>query len=157
MRKKIDGKKYTLNELGLRPNWNIPFPGKLQNPQKTPVFSVGCRNYGTFILLLFGVFLSACVGAHQNSQVSSESWNAQNSREAEAYWEKVGSLQDDLAALNQQVDLLEARQVAETAITYSNQLAEEYQLVHPAVLHNVLIRGGAEGSRSMLPLDGRSS
>jgi hypothetical protein len=120
----------------------IPFPRQIQKTQKTPIFSVGCRNYKTLILLLFGVFLSACVSAHQNGQVSSESWNAQNSRKAEAYWEKVGSLQDDLAALNQQADLLEAWQVAETAITYSNQLAEEYQLVHPAVLHNVLIRVG---------------
>ncbi len=94
------------------------------------------------ILLLIVVLLSACVSAHQNGQVSSESWNTPNSREAEAYWEKVGSLQDDLAALNQQADLLEARQVAETAITYSNQLAEEYKLVRPAVLHNVLIRVG---------------
>ena len=111
-------------------------------PQKTSIFSVGCRNSETLILLLFVIFLSACVSAHQNSQVSSESWSVQNSREAEAYWEKSASLQDDLAALNQQTDLLEARQVAETAITYSKQLAEEYQLVRPAVLHNVLIRVG---------------
>ncbi len=110
--------------------------------QKTSIFSVGYRNSETLILLLFVIFLSACVSAHQNSQVSPESWNAQNSREAEAYWEKIASLQDDLVALNQQADLLEARQVAETAITYSKQLAEEYQLVRPAVLHNVLIRVG---------------
>jgi len=143
MRKKLDGKKCTLNELsGFAHNWNIPFPKQIQKPQKTPISSVGCRNSETLILLLFVVFLSACVSAHQNGQVSSESWNAQNSREAEAYREKIGSLQDDLAALNQQADLLEARQVAETAITYSNQLAEEYQLARPAVLHNVLIRVG---------------
>ena len=94
------------------------------------------------ILLLIAVLLSACVSAHQNGQVSSENWNAQNSREAEAYWEKVGSLRNHLAALNQQADLFEAGQVAQTAITYANHLIEEYQLVRPAILHNVLIRVG---------------
>ncbi len=67
---------------------------------------------------------------------------AEDHRAPEASREKIQLLQEDLAALNQQADLLEAGQVAETAVTYTNQLAEEYHLVHPAVLHNVLIRLG---------------
>jgi hypothetical protein len=54
----------------------------------------------------------------------------------------VASLQAELAALNRQANLPEARQVAETAIMYSYQLADEYRVVRPAVLHNVLIRVG---------------
>ena len=94
------------------------------------------------VLLLFVVFLSACASGHQMGQGSSASENPENHRTTEAYREKIGLLQDDLAALNQQADLLEAGQVAETAITYSDQLAEEYHLVRPAVLHNVLTRVG---------------
>jgi len=94
------------------------------------------------VLLLFVVFLSACVGGQQMGQGSSANEKAEDHRAAEAYREKVESLQIDLAALSQQANILEAQLVAETAITYSDQLAEEYQLVRPAVLHNVLIRVG---------------
>ena len=38
--------------------------------------------------------------------------------------------------------MLEARQVAETAITYSEDLAADYELVRPAILHNVFVRMG---------------
>ena len=94
------------------------------------------------VLVLFVVFLSACVSRHQMDQRSCTGEKAEDHRATDAYRQKVESLQVDLAALNQQANLLEARQVAETAITYSNQLAEEYRLVRPAVLHNVLIRVG---------------
>jgi cell division protein FtsB len=94
------------------------------------------------VLLLFVVFLSACVGGQQMGQGSSANEKAEDHRAAKAYRQKVESLRVDLAALNQQVNLLEAGLVAQTAITYSDQLAEEYQLVRPAVLHNVLIRMG---------------
>ena len=94
------------------------------------------------VLLLWVVFLSACVSGHQMGQRSSASEKAEDHRETKAYRQKVELLQVELATLNQQANLHEARQVAETAITYSNQLAEEYRLVRPAVLHNVLIRVG---------------
>jgi hypothetical protein len=55
---------------------------------------------------------------------------------------KISSLRNDLADLNRRTNMLEARQVAETAITYSSALAEEYDLVRPAVLHNVFVRMG---------------
>ena len=98
------------------------------------------RNYR--VLLLLVVFLNACVSSHQMDQGSSANARAQDHRASQAYHEKLESLKDDLAALNQQANILEAQLVAETAITYSDQLAEEYQLVRPAVLHNVLIRVG---------------
>jgi len=94
------------------------------------------------VLLLLVVFLSACASGHQMGRGSSANEKTADHRATEAYRKKVELLRDDLAALNQQADLLEAGQVAQTAITYSDQLAEEYQLVRPAVLHNVLIRVG---------------
>jgi hypothetical protein len=94
------------------------------------------------MFLLFVLFLSGCVSGNQMSPELLASGKAENHRATEAYHQKVEGLQDDLAALNQRADQLEARQVAETAIIYSNQLADEYRLVRPAVLHNLLIRVG---------------
>jgi len=94
------------------------------------------------IFLLLVLFLSGCVSGNQMSQELLASGKTENHRATEAYHQKVKWLQEDLAALNQQTDQLEARQVAETAIYYSYQLADEYQLVRPAVLHNLLIRVG---------------
>jgi hypothetical protein len=37
---------------------------------------------------------------------------------------------------------MEAGQIAQTAIYYSSHLAQEYELVRPAVLHNLLVRIG---------------
>ena len=56
--------------------------------------------------------------------------------------EKINALRTDLADLNRRENMLEAGQVAETAIAYSSVLAEEYDLVRPAVLHNVFVRLG---------------
>jgi len=98
------------------------------------------RNYR--VLLLLVVFLNACISSPQMDQGSSASKKVEDHRATQAYHQKLESLQDDLAALSQQANILEAQLVAETAITYSDQLAEEYQLVRPAVLHNVLIRVG---------------
>ena len=94
------------------------------------------------VLLLFVLLLSACASGHQMGRGSSANEKTEDHRAMAAYREKVELLREDLAALNQQADLLEAGQVAQTAISYSDQLAEEYQLVRPAVLHNLLIRVG---------------
>ncbi len=94
------------------------------------------------ILLLIPVWLSACVSAHQSGQLPTENNNSEISREAGTYHAKIASLQNDLAALNGRTSIVEAGQVAQTAIQYSAYLAEEYKLVRPAVLHNVLVRIG---------------
>ena len=94
------------------------------------------------VLLLFVVFLGGCASGPQMGRGSFANEKTEDHRATEAYREKVELLRNDLVALNQQADLLEAGQVAQTAISYSDQLAEEYQLVRPAVLHNLLIRVG---------------
>jgi hypothetical protein len=94
------------------------------------------------ILLLIVLLLSACVSAHQSSQPATENDTSETSREAQTDQGKIASLQNDLAALNAGTDITEAGQVAQTAIQYSAYLADRYELVRPAVLHNVLVRIG---------------
>ena len=94
------------------------------------------------ILLLIVVLLNACVSANQSLEPVSGSDTPQTSPGIQAYREKIALLQNDLAALNGQINKVEAGQVAETAIQYSAYLTEEYELVRPAVLHNVLVRIG---------------
>ena len=96
--------------------------------------------YGFFIQ--FMIFLNACAVGHQLDQGFSADDEAQPQRITVAYREKMESLQIDLAALNHQSDLPEARRVAVTAVMYSIQLADQYRLVRPPILHNVLIRVG---------------
>lgn len=55
---------------------------------------------------------------------------------------KVASLQSSLEGLGPDVDSTEARRVAETAVTHSLRLAEEYRVVPPARWHNLLIQAG---------------
>jgi hypothetical protein len=93
-------------------------------------------------LLLAVILFGGCLSAHQTGHPTTGIDHPHDDRQVGAYREKVELLRDELAGLNQQADLLEAGQVAQTAVTYSDQLAEEYQLVRPAVLHNVLIRVG---------------
>lgn len=59
--------------------------------------------------------------------------------EGQTYWEKVNQLERELAALSQIADKTEARRVAETALHQSAVLAEEYQLIRPAVAHNLMV------------------
>jgi len=94
------------------------------------------------ILLLLVVILSGCLSVPQTGRPITDIQQPEDHLQAGTYWKKVGSLQDDLAALSRQADLFEARQVAEMAIGYSAYLAEKYHVVRPAVLHNVLIRVG---------------
>jgi len=94
------------------------------------------------ILPLIVVLLSACVSAHHNGQPASNSETPQMSPHILADREQLTTLQNDLAALNNQLNLAEAGRVAQTAIYYSSFLAEEYEMVRPAALHNVLVRIG---------------
>jgi len=96
--------------------------------------------YSAFLLSM--VLLSACAGPHQNGPAASGGDNQAAAEEAIAYREKIAVLSNDLAALNGHTNLTEAEQLAETAISYSYHLAEEYRVVRPAILHNLLVRIG---------------
>ena len=104
-------------------------------------YSILNRHFvSTLLLLIF--LLAGCSGAQHIYRKPSDHSATSNRLNDAAYSEKVDALQDDLAGLNRQANMQEARQVAETAITYSNYLTEEYDLVRPAVLHNILVRMG---------------
>ena len=94
-----------------------------------------------FLLLLI-IFLSGCTSLPRSGDPNSDSNRIEDLQHEGTYWKKIGSLQNDLAALNRRADMIEARQVSDTAIGYSILLSEEYDLVRPAVLHNLLIRIG---------------
>ena len=55
---------------------------------------------------------------------------------------KIASLQGRLQGLGPATDPAEARRVAQTAVTDSHRLAEDYRLVPPARWHNLLIQMG---------------
>lgn len=57
----------------------------------------------------------------------------------QTYREKVEQLEQELAALSQTTDKAEARLVAATALRESAVLAEEYQLIQPALAHNLMV------------------
>jgi hypothetical protein len=96
------------------------------------------RFVSTLLVLIF--LLAGCSAAQHTYRKPSDHSATSNHLNDAVYSEKVGALQDDLTDLNRQANKFEARQVAETAITYSSYLAEVYELVRPAVLHNVLVR-----------------
>ena len=104
-------------------------------------YSILNRHFiSTLLLLIF--LLAGCSGAQHTYRKPSDHSVTSNRLNDAVYSEKVDTLQGDLAGLNRQVNMLEARQVAETAITYSSELAAEYDLVRPAILHNVFVRIG---------------
>ena len=94
------------------------------------------------LFILFMVLLNACAGSRQLDLSHSADEDAPKLPISAAHREKMESLQIDLAALTHRSELPEARQVAETAVMYSIQLADRYRLVRPPILHNVLIRIG---------------
>lgn len=94
------------------------------------------------ILPLILCFLSGCVGIHPPDHTVNNTRGPEDPSKPEAYRQKVSKLQTDLAALNPDADPMETRRVAEAAIDYSAELAAEYQLIRPAVLHNMFVRMG---------------
>ena len=104
-------------------------------------YSILNRHFiSTLLLLIF--LLAGCSGAQHTYRKPSDHSVTSNRLNDAVYSEKVDTLQGDLAGLNRKANMLEARQVAETAITYSSDLAQEYALVRPAILHNIFVRIG---------------
>jgi hypothetical protein len=93
-------------------------------------------------VLLLAFLLAGCSGVHQTSRRPSDNSAMSSGPVKDATIEKISALQKDISTLNRQANIGEARQIAETAVTYSKDLAEEYDLVRPAVLHNVFVRIG---------------
>lgn len=95
--------------------------------------------YFPFVLILL-VSLSGCAVKGGGGADHAPSGPATNEN---AFTEEIATLNAQLAELGTGVDQAEARQVAETAIVYSQTLAARYRVVKPAVWHNILVRMGA--------------
>ena len=116
--------------------WNT-----LHNPEHRIKYSYSGRFlFYTFLLVM--LMSAGCSATRQAHRQPSGNVSAPHDVVKEAAFEKIKALRNDLADLNRRANLLEAGQGAETAITYSSDLAAEYDLVRPAVLHNVFVRMG---------------
>jgi hypothetical protein len=93
-------------------------------------------------LLVVVLILSGCSSTRSTHRQPPDNSSTSQGAVKDVYLEKISALRDDLAHLNRQANVLEAEQVAETAVTYASDLAEEYNLVRPAILHNVFVRIG---------------
>jgi len=123
-----------------RPCSKIPLDPPLSKG-KADMLHVSLSRWSVVLLLpLF--LLAACSVSHQTYRKSSEPSAISSNATEDARFEKISALQDDLTDLNRQANMLEARRVAETAITAAGDLAAEYKLVRPAVFHNILVRIG---------------
>lgn len=58
--------------------------------------------------------------------------------------QRIAALRDEFIHLGMLVDPNEAERLASTAIRYSNQMAEQYDLIKPVELNNVLISAGVK-------------
>jgi hypothetical protein len=95
---------------------------------------------GTLLLLV--LLLAGCSSTRPTHLQSPDNSATSHGAVKDVYLEKISALRNDLADLNRQANALEAEQVAETAVTYASDLAEKYDLVRPAILHNVFVRIG---------------
>ncbi len=83
------------------------------------------------LLLTVAVLFSGCTATHRSTLTDAAQISS-----------KVAALQGRLTGLGPHPDHVEARRVAETAVSHSLRLAEEYRVVPPARWHNVLIQVG---------------
>lgn len=102
-------------------------------------FKVVRKSFFSLVILLTALFLSSCASVHHPY---SEEGAGEVSITERSYQELVNMLQHDLAELGKDIDVNEARLVAETAIFYPIYLAEEYRLISPPIFHNLLVNLG---------------
>jgi hypothetical protein len=112
--------------------------GAVENSMKKYACYLLLHGFALLVLVVIGGCLDV---QHTQPAPSSHETTATDAHQDDDFQE-VRALQNDLAALNHYADIAEARQVAQTAVTYSHRLAEKYGLVRPAVLHNLLVRVG---------------
>lgn len=93
-----------------------------------------------FILIL--LFFCSCAGPHYDLEPSSEYPGYESFTDHQKHLIKIKQLQQDLVSLSNNIVESEAEQLAESSINYSLFLADEYRLVRPPYLHNILVRIG---------------
>jgi hypothetical protein len=99
-----------------------------------PLSALSFQLPSAFLLLSIGLLAATLISGCTGNRAASLSPERMSSN--------VDALRRELAALGPGTDKAEAGMVAETAVTYSGRLAEEYRIVPPARLHNLLIQVG---------------
>ena len=89
--------------------------------------------------LLAGLLGCASANVYYPGNSVSAPATSGNRSDAQIYWDKIDTLEQELIALNATVDESDAQILAETAVRESAVLAEQYQLVRPALAHNLLV------------------
>jgi hypothetical protein len=95
--------------------------------------------YITAFCLLIGLIGCAQSKVYYPGNGSFNTLTSGNPADAQSYRDKIKQLEQELIALSAAVDKTEAQILAATAVRESAVLAEEYQLVRPAVAHNLLV------------------
>ena len=95
--------------------------------------------YVTALCLLIDLLGCAKANVYYPGNDASKPAPSGNLSEDRVYRDKIKQLERELIGLNPAIDKAEARILAETAVRESAVLAEEYQLVRPAVAHNLLV------------------
>ena len=91
------------------------------------------------VCLIIGLLGCAKANVYYPGNHASNPGISSSPSDDQAYWHKIKQLQQELVGLSATVDKTETRILAETAVRESAVLAEEYQLVRPAVSHNLLV------------------
>lgn len=97
------------------------------------------KSFIPIMIFLSVFFFSSCASVQYPYR---EEGSGKVSVTERSFQEQVNILQRDLMALGKDIDVNEARLGAETAISYSLYLAEEYRLIYPPILHNLLVNLG---------------
>ena len=95
--------------------------------------------YVTAFCLLIGLIGCAQSKVYYPGNGSLNAVTSGNPSAAQSYRDKIKQLEQELTALSATVDKTEAQILAATAVRESAALVEEYQLVRPAVAHNLLV------------------
>jgi len=95
--------------------------------------------YVSSLCLLIGLLGCARTNVYYPGNGVSGMATKGNPSDDQIYRDRIKKLQQGLVALSATVDESEAQILAVTAVRESAVLAEEYQLVRPAVAHNLLV------------------
>ena len=100
---------------------------------------VAAFKYAGALCLLIGLLGCARANVYYPGKAESGTATPISPSEDRIYRDKIKKLQQELVALSVTVDETEAQILAVSAVRESAVLAEEYQLVRPAVAHNLLV------------------
>lgn len=100
---------------------------------KTPLITVAA------LCLLIGLLGCASAKVYYPGNGTTGTATSGNRSDDQIYRDRIKKLEQELIALDATVDEIDSKILAETAVRESAVLAEEYQLVRPALAHNLLV------------------